>query len=103
MIRAVVCSVLVATLVGCGADPASDPPNPVPDPRNPVEGIIVAIEGEDLTLETDAGDRHVFQISDPSVPVEHLDEHRTERLPVRITWRREGERLLATTIADVEP
>ena len=95
MIRGVLCSVLVATLTGCGADATADPPNPV-------EGIIVAIEGEELTLETDAGDRHVFEIADPSVPVEHLDEHRTERLPVRITWRRAGERLLATTIADVE-
>ena len=95
MIRTVVCSLLVASLAGCGPGATVDPPNPV-------EGIIVAIEGEELTLETDGGDRHVFRIADPSVPVEHLDEHRSERLPVRITWRRDGERLLATTIADVE-
>ena len=95
MIRVVVCSVLVATLAAaCGPDAAPDPPNPV-------EGLIVAIEGEELTLETDAGDRYTFENADPSVPVEHLDEHRTERLPVRISWRREGDRLLATTIADV--
>ena len=95
MIRTAACSVLFATLAGCG-------PGATPDPPNPVEGIIVAINSEELTLETGAGDRHVFEIADPSVPVEHLDEHRTQRLPVRITWRREGERLLATTIADVE-
>jgi hypothetical protein len=83
---------LAAVLVGCSPE--------VPDPPNPVVGMIVAIEGGSFTLATAEGDRYRFEIAGPSVPVAHLHEHRVQRLPVRITWRREGDRLLATRIAD---
>ena len=89
----VLASLTVAALVGCGSGSPPEPPNPV-------EGNIVVIGGDDLTLETTEGESHVFGIGDPTVPVEHLHEHRVQRLPVRITWERRGEQLVATTIAD---
>ena len=85
-------SLLLALLLACGSE--------VPDPPNPVKGMVVAIEGGTLTLATAAGHEYVFEIADPTVPVAHLHQHREQRLPVLITWRRQGERLLATRIAD---
>lgn len=69
-------------------------------PPNPVDGLITAIDGRTLTLRTDAGDTYRFQIADPAVPLGHLRVHQRERLPVLITWRTEGEDLVAESIAD---
>lgn len=91
--------VAAPALVLLALSPACGPATP-PEPPNPVEGNIVAIEGDRLTLETVEEDQHAFRIGDPGVPVEHLHEHRRQRLPVLITWRREGDTLNATTIAD---
>jgi hypothetical protein len=92
VVKVMAAPLLLVTAVACRSE--------APEPPNPVEGMVVAIEGDDLTLATSEGDRYTFEIADPSVPVSHLHEHRLQRLPVRITWRREGERLLATRIAD---
>jgi hypothetical protein len=75
----VVIALLVAPLSACGS---SGQPG---EPANPVDGTIVAIVGNELTLETVEGERHVFTIADPNVSVEHLHEHRIQRLPVRIS------------------
>ena len=83
----------LVALAACGPGAPAEPPNPV-------EGNIVSIAGDEMTVETGEGASHVFEIGDPTVPVEHLHEHRTQRLPVRITWERRGEDLVATAIAD---
>lgn len=72
-------------------------------PANPIDGLITGIEGRTLTLRTVGGDTMEFEIADPTVPVDHLRVHQGQKLPVRITWTRRGERLVATTIADAPP
>lgn len=90
-------SAILVLLAACGG------PERSAEPPKPVEGVIVAIAGDRLTLETSGGERYDFTIADESVPVAHLHEHRIQELPVLITWRREGERRLAITIADAPP
>lgn len=92
-----VVSVVALALWGCSSGPAE----PVtPQAANPLVAQIVAIEGEVMTVETEAGDRFEFVIGDESVTVEHLDEHRRQKLPVKITFERKGEALVATRIDD---
>lgn len=93
MPRGVAAACLLSLLCACGGETSPEPPNPV-------DGHIVAIFDGELTLVTRDNSSYVFTIADPTVPVEHLREHQREGLPVRITWHREGDRLVATTIAD---
>jgi hypothetical protein len=95
----VVC-VLVASLSACSESAPSQPA-----PPNPVTGLIVFLEDGELTLRVDEEadqeeQEYVFTIADPTVPVKHLREHQRDRLPVRVSWQQEDDRLLATSIAD---
>ena len=69
-------------------------------PPNPVQGLIVEIDDDRMTVTTEGGRSYEFTIADPSVPVAHLRVHQRTRLPVRITWRSSDGRRRATTIAD---
>jgi hypothetical protein len=90
----VIC-VLVASLSAC-----SEPAPSQPAPPNPVTGLIVSLDNGELTLRADQEKEYVFTIADPTVPVKHLREHQRDRLPVRVSWQQEDDRLLATSIAD---
>lgn len=94
-------SVALLFLLSCGpgADPSTVELVPA-EPPNPVEGLITGIEGTTLELRTDDGHSYRFEIADETVPVQHLRVHQRDELPVLITWEREGDTLLATTIAD---
>lgn len=89
-------SVVALTLIGC----RSGVVELVTPEANPLIARIVAIEGEVMTVETEAGDRFEFVVGDESVPIEHLDEHRQQKLPVKITFERKGKVLVATRIDD---
>ena len=84
-------------LLSCG-EPGGGPADP--RPTNPVQGLITSIDDTSLELRTDGGRSYRFRIADPTVPVKHLRVHLRDRLPVLITWRAEGDDLMATTIAD---
>jgi hypothetical protein len=69
-------------------------------PPNPVEGLITAIEGDRLSLESTNGDTYGFVIADPTVPLNHLRVHQRDRLPVHIVWVDGNGARRATSITD---
>ncbi|HEX9774518.1 MAG TPA: hypothetical protein VGB83_02925 [Actinomycetota bacterium] len=85
-------------LLGLTAAGCTDPP--FIELPNPIEGQITQIGTDDLVLETGQGKRYTFIIADEEVTIAHLREHLAGKLPVLISWRRDGYALVATRIAD---
>ena len=91
---------LGASGVGCQAHAQQGGPERV-------RGVIVAVEArlvaqaESVTVRTDDGRELVFRV-DPAVDVSpgHLREHMTLAEPVLVTYRVEGDGLLALRIDD---
>ena len=101
-------------VAGCGSGPlasaTSGAISPAPPPNPPVEGVIVHVVSTGLdsvtgfTLRTADGDLLEFRIGDlvtgAEFPPGHLTEHQAAADPVRVTYIREGETLVATGIED---
>lgn len=83
---------------GCSTENAGPP-----DPDSPVTGLITAVKGSIIEVATGgekAGRTLTFEVADPSVSMQHLDLHRSERLPVTVHFERRDNRLVATLVAD---
>lgn len=83
---------------GCSApDPAAPPSEDV----RTVTGYITEIEDDTMSLRTaDLKRQFIFSLENPPVAEEHLREHMDQRLPVRVSYRNEGSRLIPITIDD---
>lgn len=93
----------VMTLAAC--------PRAGPDPDNPFElspratqevtGLITDIDGNRMSLRAEDGTELVFTLEEPPpVSIDHLRDHMVGRLPVIITYRIQGTRLVPVTIGD---
>jgi hypothetical protein len=100
-VRSVIVLILLS-LVACGS--ASEPA-PIP---NQVTGLITSIERNDRgTIESftvQQEDQEYDIRIDPGIgygfDLEHLEEHRAQRLPVRVTVEQRGDQGYATQILD---
>ncbi|MBF8290196.1 MAG: hypothetical protein HW391_1164 [Chloroflexi bacterium] len=104
----------VSIVSGCGsgtvATATSGPISPAPPPNAPIEGVIVHVESTGLdsvtgfTLRTADGSLLEFRIGQLATGAEfppgHLTEHQATAEPVRITYVKDGETLVATGIED---
>jgi hypothetical protein len=103
--NAAVRSVLLLLLLSSVACGSTAEPAAVPDE---VTGLITSIQRNDrgtiesLTVEQGGQDYEI--LIDPGVDygfdLEHLEEHRAQRLPVRVTVERRSGRAYATQILD---
>ena len=96
-------AVLIAAAVACDDGGASPPPS------SPVRGVLTGVQtspggdAERVTLEDDDGNAYEFRVefeAGAGFPAAHLEEHRSGRLPVRISFRRDGDDLIAFRIDD---
>ncbi len=92
-------AVMVSVILVSGCSSGDSPP---PDLASPVTGLITAVEGStiDVRIGGETGRTLTFEVADPSVPMQHLDVHRSERLPVTVHFERRDSRLVATLVAD---
>ena len=99
---AVVAGVLLA---GCGGGGDTEPAEGAP---TDVAGLIVETTREDgrvagFTLETDAGMRYDIAVEDDlayGFQLEHLEQHRRDRIPVRCLLEERAGKLVALSIVD---
>ena len=92
-------ALVVSVIVLSGCDSGN---SELPDPASPVTGLVTAVEGStiEVRISGDTGRTLTFEVADPSVPMQHLDVHRSERLPVTVHFERRDGRLVATLVAD---
>lgn len=67
---------------------------------NPTIGVINEVSEQTVVIKTDVGKSVTFSNGVKDVPVEHLKEHQTDKEPVSVTWRAEGNQKIATQIDD---
>lgn len=66
-----------------------------------VTGFITEIEAGTMSLRSsDDSKQFIFSLENSPVPVEHLQEHMDQRLPVKVEYRVEASRLIPITIED---
>ncbi len=95
---AVAVMALTILLSGCGSGDSEDP-----DPVSPVTGLITAVKDSTIEVRTGGegdGRTLTFEVADASVPMQHLEEHRSQRLPVTVHFERRENRLVATLVLD---
>lgn len=88
---AVLC--LAATACGGGSGDGPDLPNPV-------IGVITKVGPDHIAVKTEDGQKIRFDNADTESDRRHLELHRRKKLRVSITHERNGDRLIARTIAD---
>ena len=89
---------LAIALVGCG------------QPLESEAGLVVSVDSPSLgqvdafELRTDDGEVLTFDTTEmefrPEFPAAHVAEHQRMAEPLRVTYRRDGERLLVIRLAD---
>jgi hypothetical protein len=72
-----------------------------------VQGVVTAVDGDLSSVETFTllveGDSMTFvpaSDGDFEYPLTHLRDHLRDGTPIRVSWERDGDRLLATMVSD---
>lgn len=95
---AVAAMTLVLLVSGCRSRAPADS-----DVTSPVTGLVSAVEGSTIEVRIGGeltGRTLTFEFADPTFPIEHLEEHRSQRLPVRVHFERQEDHLVATLVED---
>lgn len=71
----------------------------VGSPPNPAVGKIIHASEKTIVIQTDSGEEYTF-VNQQDVPVEHLEEHKTDKDEVSIQWRTDGDSRVATRVDD---
>ena len=110
MLKAIVCAVLIALVLGaCGDDKASVDAGRSAEVPDEVTGLITSIEAHKgkhvtaFTLESDGGETYDISIAadvDYGFGLAHLIKHQKEELPVSVTLEERSGTLYALAIDD---
>ena len=97
-------AILAAGLFAILASACSSPP--FIELPNPLDGQVVTVGQQTFDVETPDGQRYRFINANPTddaMGQTHMNLHRSDRTPVRVTWRRDGFDLVAVQITDASP